>query len=42
LINLIIIIVTGANGYIGRAVAVAFRQLGFTVFGVVRTNEKAE
>ena len=35
------IFVTGASGYIGFAVAVAFRQAGHSVLGLVRTEDKA-
>lgn len=33
---------TGANGYIGRAVALAFKKQGYKVYGLVRNKEKAE
>lgn len=36
------VLVTGANGYIGRAVAVAYRAQGFKVYGLVRSEEKAK
>ncbi len=32
------VFVTGASGYIGKAVALAFRRAGHTVFGLVRTE----
>lgn len=35
------VFVTGASGYIGHAVAKAFRAKGHTVFGLVRTEEDA-
>lgn len=36
------VFVTGANGYIGRAVAVLLSKKGFRVYGLVRTEEKAK
>lgn len=35
------VFVTGATGYIGGAVAAAFRRAGHRVFGLVRSSEKA-
>lgn len=35
------IFVTGSTGYIGSAVAAAFRRAGHRVFGLVRSSEKA-
>lgn len=35
------VFVTGASGYIGQAVAKAFRSKGHTVYGLVRTQEDA-
>lgn len=35
------VFVTGASGYIGKAVACAFRKKGHTVFGLVRSEEDA-
>jgi nucleoside-diphosphate-sugar epimerase len=32
------VFVTGASGYIGQAVAKAFRAKGHTVYGLVRTQ----
>jgi len=34
------VFVTGAAGYIGQNVAIAFRNAGFRVYGLVRTPEK--
>lgn len=34
------VLVTGANGYIGREVCIAFRNCGYTVFGMCRSMEK--
>lgn len=36
------VFVTGASGYIGHAVARAFRDKGHTVYGLVRTKENAD
>jgi nucleoside-diphosphate-sugar epimerase len=36
------VFVTGASGYIGHAVAKAFRMKGHTVYGLVRTGENAQ
>ena len=36
------VFVTGASGYIGYAVAKAFRAKGYTVFGLVRKKEDAQ
>jgi len=36
------VVVVGAAGYIGQAVALAFRRAGFKVYGVVRNEEKAK
>jgi len=36
------VIVIGATGYIGQAVALAYRRAGFRVYGVVRHPEKAK
>jgi len=36
------VFVTGASGYIGHAVAKAFREKGHTVYGLVRTKEKGD
>lgn len=35
------VFITGASGYIGRAVAKAFRSKGHTVYGLVRSEEDA-
>ncbi len=37
-----VVLVTGANSGIGEAIAVAFRQAGATVFGLVRQQEALE
>ena len=34
------VVVTGSNGYIGREVCIAFRQLGYIVYGMCRSLEK--
>lgn len=36
------VFITGASGYIGHAVARAFRDKGHTVYGLVRTKENAD
>jgi len=36
------VVVVGASGYIGAAVALAFRRAGYRVYGVVRHEEKAK
>ena len=36
------VFITGASGYIGHAVAKAFRAKGHTVFGLVRSQERAD
>lgn len=36
------VIVTGANGFIGLATAKALRRAGHTVYGLVRSQEKAK
>ena len=36
------VFVAGASGYIGWGVTQAFRRAGFTVYGLVRTQEKAK
>jgi len=36
------VVVVGASGYIGAAVALAFRRAGYRVYGVVRYEEKAK
>ena len=37
-----VVVVTGANSGIGRATAIAFAQAGYSVFGTVRSLEKAD
>ncbi|KAH3758061.1 NAD dependent epimerase/dehydratase superfamily protein [Pelomyxa schiedti] len=37
-----VVLVSGANGYTGRAVCLAFRRAGFRVMGIVRTEQKAQ
>jgi len=34
------VFITGASGYIGQAVAIAFRNAGYRVYGLVRSTEK--
>jgi len=34
------VFVTGANGYIGQAVAIALRNAGYRVYGLVRSADK--
>lgn len=36
------VFITGASGYIGSSVAKAFREKGHTVYGLVRTQDKAD
>jgi nucleoside-diphosphate-sugar epimerase len=36
------VFITGANGAIGRSTAIAFRRQGYTVYGLVRSAEKAQ
>jgi len=36
------VFITGANGAIGRSVAISFRRQGYTVYGLVRSVEKAQ
>jgi len=36
------VFVTGASGYIGHHVAVAFRNAGYRVYGLVRSKEKGK
>jgi len=34
------VLVTGANGYLGEAIAIALRGAGYRVYGLVRSAEK--
>ena len=36
------VFVTGASGYIGQHVAIAFRNAGYRVYGLVRSQEKGK
>lgn len=35
------VLVTGANGYIGKAVAQAFQKAGYTTYGLIRSSKSA-